>query len=545
MALNVNENKFVLPISVESAGTITKELQTQGTYVDKNIKITVDTPDGTLEAKKNGELTAAVSIDTNVYTSDTETKYPLTVKADASITDVQIGVGTPGFVDSNDAVTIAGSAAPQVSKTVYIKAGSLSGSGTASAEGGNGFALGAKTTTAPESGFYVKASAAGGASVATAGWVDETTPSVSVNGDSYYPIDAATLANAATGDKAYVEETGPVLVSGGYLYINKGYIGDTKIPLADLVPNEANVTAGVDGNSNLIYKTVSVYDKDGALIAGTMGDAVLGNINATDVSANVSTVSVAPNGDGSAFKVTGTGNISGNTSVAVTGAGYATTNTTKSGTISGTANVEASLSKITVGAVAEQTNLTVTPVITKDSSSASATGAITKVAPSSGHYVAVSADAISASTTVAPSVTSDGYGTADNFNASNATITAGSAASGLYYVPITDASHSVSKEASSVTNASATVSSAVVSTTAEAVAVLNEAPASGDYLIISADATTINGSVTTNAKCVSTEGYITASTQTLPITEAVTVAVTGVANKYIKIYAGEIVESTV
>ena len=57
MALNVNENKFVLPIDVESAGTITKELQTQGTYVDKNIKITVNTPDGTLEAKKNGDLT--------------------------------------------------------------------------------------------------------------------------------------------------------------------------------------------------------------------------------------------------------------------------------------------------------------------------------------------------------------------------------------------------------------------------------------------------------------------------------------------------------
>ena len=188
--------------------------------------------------------------------------------------------------------------------------------------------------------------------------------------------------------------------------------------------------------------------------------------------------------------------------------------------------------------------MTVTPVITKDSSSATATGAITKVAPS-GHYVAVSADAINASTTVAPSVTSDGYGTADNFNANNVTVTAGSNASGLYYVPITDASHSVSKEASSVTNASATVSSAIVSTTNEAVAVLNEAPASGNYLIISADAATTNGSVTTNAKCVSTEGYITASTQTLPITEAVTVGVTNATNKYIKIYAGEIVESTI
>ena len=541
MALNVQENKFILPIDIAAAGKVTKELQTAGTYVDKNIKIEVNTPDGSLEVKKEGTLSASVSVDANVYTSDTETKYPLTVKGDASITDVQVGVKDEGFVDSTDAVTIAGSSAPQVSKTVYIKAGSLSGSGTASAAGGNGLALGAKSTTAPESGFYVKASAAGGASVATAGWVDETTPSVSVNGDSYYPIDAATLANAATGDKAYVEETGPVLVSGGYLYINKGYIGDTKIPLADLVPNEANVTAGENGNSHLIYKTVSVYDKDGALVAGIMGDAVLGDIAATDVSANVSTVSVAPNEDGSAFKVTGTGNISGNTSVAVTGAGYATSSTTKNGTISGTANVEAALDKITVGAVAGQTNLTVTPVINKDSSSAAATGAITKVAPS-GHYVAVSADAISASTTVAPSVTSDGYGTADNFNASNATITAGSAASGLYYVPINEAAHSVSAEASSVTNASATVSSAVVDETSSAVTLLSAAP-EGRYLKISATATAQSGSVTTNAKCESTEGYIVASTKTLPITETVSVGVTNAADKFIKIYNGELVES--
>lgn len=540
MALNVQDNKFILPIDIAAAGKVTKELQTAGTYVDKNIKVEVNTPDGSLEVKKEGALSASVSIDANIYTSDTETKYPITVKGDAAITDVQVGVANEGFVDSTDAVTIAGSAAEQVSKTVYIKAGSLSGSGTASAEGGNGLALGAKATTAPESGFYVKASAAGGASVATAGWVDETTPSVSVSGDSYYPIDAATLANTGTADKVYAEETGPVLVSGDYLYINKGYIGDTKIPLADLVPNEANVSAAVDGNSHLIYNTVSVYDKDGVLVAGTMGDAVLGDIAATDVSANVSTVSVAPNGDGSAFKVTGTGEISGNTSVAVTGAGYATSSTTKSGTISGTANVEASLNKITVGAVATNANLTVTPVISKDSSSASATGAITKVAPS-GHYVAVSADAISASTTIAPSITSDGYGTADNFNASNTTVTAGSAASGLYYVPLNEAAHSVSAEASSVTNASAIVSSAVVDETASAVTLLSTAP-EGRYLKISAAATAQSGSVTTNAKCVSTEGYIVASTQTLPITETVSVGVTNAADKFIKIYNGELVE---
>ena len=539
--INVQDNKFILPIDVAAAGKVTKELQTAGTYVDKNIKIEVNTPDGSLEVKKQGDLSASVSVDTNIYTSETETNYPITVRGDAAITDVQVGVATEGFVDSTDTVTINGSSAPQASKTVYIKAGSLSGSGSASATGGNGLALGAKATTAPESGFYVKASAAGGASVATAGWVDENTPSVSVNGDSYYPIDAATLANAGTANKVYAEEAGPVLVSGGYLYINKGYIGDTKIPLADLVPNEANVIAGVDGNSNLIYKTVSVYDKDGALIAGTMGDAALNDIVADSASANISTVSVAANEDGSAFKITGTGAISGTASVSVATAGYAKSDLTKSGAVSGTANLNASLAKIAVSAEAEATNLTVTPVIAKDSSSATATGTITTTAPS-GHFVAVSANAVAASTTVSPTVTAAGYGTADNFSSTAATITAGSNASGLYYVPITDASHTVSKEASSITNASATVSSAIVDETATAVTLLSAAP-EGRYLKISTTATTQNGSVTTNAKCVSTEGYITASTETLPITETVTVGVTNAADKFIKIYNGELVES--
>ena len=541
MALSVQDNKFILPIDIAAAGKATKELQTAGTYVDKNIKIEVNTPDGSLEVKKEGTLSASVSVDANVYTSDTETKYPITVKGDAAITDVQVGVKNEGFVDSTDAVTIAGSSAPQASKTVYIKAGSLSGSGTASAEGGNGLALGAKALSAPESGFYIKASAAGGASVETAGWVDKTTPSVSVNGDSYYPIEAATLANAGSEGKVYAAEAGPVLVSGDYLYINKGYIGDTKISLADLVPNDATVKAGVDGNSNLIYKTVSVYDKDGALVAGTMGDATLADIVADNASANIPTVSVTANEDGSAFKVTGSSEISGTASVSVATVGYAKSDLTKTGAVSGTASLNASLAKIAVSAEAETANLTVTPVIAKDSSSATATGAITKVAPS-GHFVAVSADAIAASTTVSPTVTTAGYGTADNFSATTATVTAGSNASGLYYVPITEASHTVSKEASSVTNASATVSSAVVDETASAITLLSAAP-EGRYLKISAAATAQSGSVTTNAKCVSTEGYITASTKTLPITEEVSVGITNATDKFIKIYNGELVES--
>ena len=145
-------NLFFL-FNIAAAGKVTKELRTAGTHVDKNIVIEVNTPDGSLKVKKQGGLSASVSVDTNIYTSDTETNYPIIVKGDATITDVQIGVANEGFIDSTDTIIINGNSAQQVSKTVYIKAGSLSNSSTTSAAGGNGLVLGAKQASAPESGF--------------------------------------------------------------------------------------------------------------------------------------------------------------------------------------------------------------------------------------------------------------------------------------------------------------------------------------------------------------------------------------------------------
>ena len=145
MALEVNEkNKFILPININSAGTINKELQTAGTFVDKNIAIEVNTPDGVLESKANGQLSGAINVGVSDYISDTETSYPITIDATATITDVKVGVKTPGFVDSNDVVTVSGStvSAPKVTK--YIKAGSLADTAVeVSAQGvENGITLG-------------------------------------------------------------------------------------------------------------------------------------------------------------------------------------------------------------------------------------------------------------------------------------------------------------------------------------------------------------------------------------------------------------------
>ena len=148
---------------------------------------------------------------------------------------------------------------------------------------------------ASESGFYIRAAAAGSAKVTTAGWVEPSDP-IESSGDAYYTLPTTSFGNAGVSGKTYedIDAKAPVLVEGGYLYIGEGYIRDSKISLAKLVPDHGTLPA-VDAKSEWLYKGYSAYNNDGKLIAGTMGDAVLSDISATNVKATVSTVSVAAN----------------------------------------------------------------------------------------------------------------------------------------------------------------------------------------------------------------------------------------------------------
>lgn len=544
MALEVLENKFKLPIDITSAGKVNKELQTAGTFVDKNIAIEVNTPDGALALKDSGTLTGTITVGQSELISDTETAYPITIDAEAKITDVKVGVETAGFVDETDVVTVKGStkAATQVKK--YIKEGSLADTTvTLSAEGvADGVTLGSETSIAPESGFYFKTSATGTGKVGTAGWIPADTKD-ETKVDKYYPIAGVTFGNTATKDKTYQLMTGPVLKSGDFLYINEGYIKNTKISLADLVPDEANIAeVGENANSHLVYNTVSVYDKDGALIRGTMGDAVLSDIAISGLKANekLTNSSIEASADKSKFTLTGTASISGNAANAITTNGYATDKLSKSADFSGTSDVSTDLAKISISAGIDKT-ITVTPVIEKESGSANATGEITKTQPT-GHYVAVSADAISGSTEITPTVLSAGYGTTDVYSATGVTVTGGSNASGVYYVPITDATHTLKETNTSTTKAAAAVTSSVTGTTLTS-SILSAAPADANYLTISATATPTSGKYTTNIACTTTEGYSTASTNNKNVDATIEVAVTDADNKYIRIYGGELVET--
>lgn len=533
--MEVEEKVWQLPINITENGVVTKTLATADTYVDKNIKVTVNTPDATFEQKDkgegaNGEVTATVSTTDTTYTSDTETAYAITIAADAHVNPVTVGVKDAGFAAATDTVTVDAADAEQDTKVIYVKEGHLAGSGEASATSDS-----VKMTKGGAGDFQITATAAGGAEVDVAGWLP-VGASADASGDATYAIQAATLSNVE-GAGTYTEKDAPVLTSGGYLYINEGYIKDTKISLATLIPDNANIT---EENANLVYNTVKAYDVDGALIVGTMGDATLGEITASDVEAKISTVAVAA--QEGVFHVTGNGAVSGNTAVAIETRGLAETTLNQTGVIEGTAALDATLAKIGLSVDVEDDDVEVTPVIAKEDATTAKSGAITTSQPT-GRYVAVSAAAVAAEAVVTPNVATEGYGTADLHDATGATIKAGAAATGTYYVPIEAGSHEAVAADPTIVNATATVATDAEATDGfdgDLVAgILATAPA-GEYITITADATPVKGSVTGVVTCTATEGYIEAGQKTASITGDVEVEVTAAAAKYIKVYDGTI-----
>ena len=549
--MTADNGVFQLPITIDKNGTVTKVLQTEGTYVDKNIKLEITTPDATFEQKDkgagaNGEITAKVSTTDTIYTSDTESPYAITIAADAHVNALTVGTKDAGFTATTDETTIAASDAAQVTKTLYIKEGTLSGEGTASATS-DVISL-TKVAEAPTDGsFYIKASGSGEVGVATAGWVDPTkTAKVTTGGDAYYTVKAASLAN--TGNEAATELTTPILTEDGYLFINEGYIKDTKISLATLVPDDATL-AGTDGKSPLMYKTVSAYDKDGKLIAGTMDDAALtGAIDEILVNNNLADSSLKINNYGGVLVASLPVKTKTFYTIKAEKEGYLKADTSKQITTDWetTANVSFNVSKIGLGATVDTESVNITPVVGKSDATTAKSGEITTTAPTAGHYIAVETNAVDNTITVTPTVTTEGYGltTTGGYTATSKTIDVDVNASGTYYVPIEAGSHTITENASNITAATATVTTEVKASDDRTIAgVLAAAPTSGAYLTINGTAATTEGSVQTSSTCTVTEGYVTAEAKTTAITETVAVTATDSAPKYIKIYDGALLDA--
>ena len=85
-------------------------------------------------------------------------------------------------------------------------------------------------------------------------------------------INAATFANTGTSQVSYLDisntSDAPILVSGDYLYINKGYTDNLKISLAKLVPDSAMVGAATA--SNQMLSGFSAYNINGEIVTGSI-----------------------------------------------------------------------------------------------------------------------------------------------------------------------------------------------------------------------------------------------------------------------------------
>lgn len=203
-------------------------------------------------------------------------------------------VGTAGYVGNGVGTANGLSNGAQVAATV-AKVGIA-----ASVTGGNAVTpviskdaatnvdASAATTSQPSAGFYVAVNTAASSStvnaaaaVTSAGYGTTTsgqytttpaskTVTVNAAGTTYVPITAASFANAATNGQTYtdISSTAPILVSDDYLYINKGYTNNVKISLAQLVPDDATITAAT--GAAYMLSGQSAYDSQGKLVVGNI-----------------------------------------------------------------------------------------------------------------------------------------------------------------------------------------------------------------------------------------------------------------------------------
>lgn len=203
-------------------------------------------------------------------------------------------VGTAGYVGNNVGVTNGLTNGAQVAATVAkvgIEASVTGGDAVTpviSKDAATNVDASVATTTQPSAGFYVAVNTAAASStvnaaaaVTSAGYGTTTdgqytttsaskTVTVNAAGTTYVPITAASFANAATSGQTYtdISSNAPILVSDDYLYINKGYTNNVKISLAQLVPDDATITAA--SGASYMLSGQSAYDSQGKLVVGSI-----------------------------------------------------------------------------------------------------------------------------------------------------------------------------------------------------------------------------------------------------------------------------------
>lgn len=218
--------------------------------------------------------------------------------------NITTGLDTTNFSTYFDTAT-SSSYSIAVSPYYTATAGYLGATSTTINNGGTGY-WNIKTTSLTEETTIMTGNVASrGTAYYGTGWITSHT------------IPAATFSNAATNNVTYVDisndtNQAPILISGDYLYINRGYTDNLKISLAKLVPDMDSLVHA--GNTH-IQPGYSALDKDGNVITGTMPSAtatitgtntvtpsasVAGNSYITLSSSDTTGISITATGGGTA-----------------------------------------------------------------------------------------------------------------------------------------------------------------------------------------------------------------------------------------------------
>lgn len=328
-ALTLNSQSSVLAISTAGKfvnrnisvqiTAKTGSARTPATSITQNPEITLTTATGAIQANytKTQSVTPSVTEGwVNTGTSGMITTMgstSITLPAStATVTDNSITI-QPGWFGATTALTVtSGSAstpATTIAKAPTISVATATGVVTAkynssqsitptvvagwvsSGTAGTVSTTGNATLTLPTAGV----SLSGNTFSLTPGWIKSTTSlsvttvsvtanNASVSGSNFYQaflsvptgyVSATTaarasFANSGSSGTSYLDisnTTGaPILVSGDFLYINKGYTDNVKISLAKLVPNEASVLLA----DSHILTGYAAYNNNGILVAGSI-----------------------------------------------------------------------------------------------------------------------------------------------------------------------------------------------------------------------------------------------------------------------------------
>ena len=210
------------------------------------------------------------------------------------------GYGTTADYNSDTATTITAGSAAATTKYIPITEASTfttsigtvgSSNLTVGAISNNAYPITTdlsitSTLTAGTPGWFSSGSGTGTKTSVTVGSIPKATFSVNKNavtvatsgyttqGTAVTSIESATFANTATAGVTYStlgtdEADAPILISGSGLFINAGYVGNTYISLAKLVPDTLD-NDKIFAPANYILTGYAAWDANGAQITGTM-----------------------------------------------------------------------------------------------------------------------------------------------------------------------------------------------------------------------------------------------------------------------------------